>query len=110
MARDVAMSGEVHAVPSAREIMPCCLCGVVMMHGLVEPFSLARLIFRATERDGRAWIPVRHGGAACRDPEPGTSYFWSDEIRREAYKARRRLSALDRWAGLPLAVLPGGKP
>lgn len=90
MSRDLAASGEVRTrteVP--RELRRCSLCGAFVMHGIVDPPRRARLIYRASEDlAGNVWVPTAH--LACPDPEPDTASFWSDDVRREAYKRRRR--------------------
>lgn len=78
-----------------RRPMCCCLCGVLHPHGAVEGQNV-HLIFRAVEVDGMIWLPAVHGGPGTRCPDPSreTAAWWSDDVKREAWKAeqRKRLS------------------
>lgn len=78
--------------------MPCALCGSLVPHQLVEPFSLAKLTFRATIVDGKdAWLPLAHSqGGFCPDPPASTRSFWTNDLLRENWKreARERMLRL----------------
>lgn len=90
MSDGISTVGKFHARPDIpRVVMPCCLCASFIEHGVVEPPESAALIFRATEFDGRVWVPAHHADF-CPDPEPWTASFWHDRMMREAYKAKRR--------------------
>ena len=93
MTRDLAKSGEVRVrAEIAREYRPCALCGEFVLHGVVEPAAKAALIFRASvDLYGKVWVPVPH--LDCPDPPEDTASFWSDEVKREAFKSRSRSAA-----------------
>lgn len=80
-------------------MLPCCLCSMLIPHGAAEGED-AHLIYRAQVADGLVWIPSKHHAAndRCRDPGPETVSFWRDEIRRENYKAERRMMAAQETA------------
>jgi hypothetical protein len=92
---------QVHAVRHLGSLlMPCALCGATLPHSAVEPQAIARLIFRASERFGRVWIPLAHSKAGlCPDPGPETVHFWTDDERRESYKRARREASPVNGAG-----------
>lgn len=84
-----------------RRLMPCALCGAMMYHGAIRGPGAA-LVFRATERDGGVWLPVKHGGPGtlCPDPGPETADWWHVGYRREQHKATMRLAAAARISNM----------
>lgn len=78
-------------------MMHCCLCGTIIPHQRVEPFDVARRIYRATVIGPHVYVPAKHSQTGlCPDPDGTASWLWAeatfDECAgvREGYKRARR--------------------
>lgn len=92
MTVDLGARGLVLPIPGQRPLLaPCVLCGLLVQHVAVGPRSRAKLLFRAREMGGRVYAPRKHATTnTCPDPPPETETFWTDDVRREAWKTARR--------------------
>lgn len=98
----VDVKNRVRVVRDGALTLPCSLCGTSIPHQHVEPFQVARRIYRATVVGDRAYVPLAHSAAGfCPDPGPRESALWAERTfdakreEREAYKTARR-SAVDK--------------